>query len=126
MTYPRITEGIRALTNPADHALLDACDSVDAIHASLEDENARLRSELDSVGTAAYLYGRSDLKAENAKLLEVIADLEEMLPKSERLYIHETANAIADDNAKLRKLLAEMYPCAKAYLQEWLDRKSVV
>ena len=24
------------------------------------------------------------------------------------------------ENAKLRELLAEMYPCAKAYLQEWL------
>jgi len=34
----------------------------------LRAENARLRSELDSVGTAAYMYGRSDLKAENAKL----------------------------------------------------------
>lgn len=72
MTYPRITEGIRALTNPADHALLDACDSVDATHASLEDENERLRSELDSVGTAAYLYGRSDLNVENAKLRELL------------------------------------------------------
>ena len=34
-------------------------------------ENARLRSELESVGTAAYLYGRSDLKAENTKLREL-------------------------------------------------------
>ena len=34
-------------------------------------ENARLRSELESVGTAAYLYGRGDLKAENAKLREL-------------------------------------------------------
>jgi len=36
-------------------------------------ENARLRSELESVGTASYLYGRSDLKAENAKLRELVA-----------------------------------------------------
>ena len=34
-------------------------------------ENARLRSELESVGTAAYLYGRNDLKIENAKLREL-------------------------------------------------------
>ena len=47
-------------------------------------ENARLRSELESVGTAAYLYGRGDLKAENAKL---------------------------------RDLVAQMYPRAKAFLQ---------
>lgn len=51
----------------------------------------------------------NELKAENAKLLEIIADLEEMLPKSERLYIHKTANAIADDNAKLRELVRDMY-----------------
>ena len=36
-------------------------------------ENALLRSELESVGTAAYLYGRGDLKAENAKLRELVA-----------------------------------------------------
>lgn len=38
----------------------------------LESENAELRSELESVGIASYLYGRSDLKAENAKLRELI------------------------------------------------------
>jgi hypothetical protein len=38
-------------------------------------ENALLRSELDSVGTAAYLYGRSDLKAENTKLRELAKEL---------------------------------------------------
>lgn len=35
-----------------------------------EAENVKLREEFESVGTAAYLYGRSDLKAENAKLRE--------------------------------------------------------
>ena len=38
-------------------------------------ENARLRSELESVGTAAYLYGRSDLQAENDKLRELVRDM---------------------------------------------------
>ena len=41
----------------------------------LERENAKLREELESVGTAAYLYGRSDLKAENAKLRELCEDM---------------------------------------------------
>ena len=41
----------------------------------LEGENARLRDELESVGTAAYLYGRSDLKAENSKLRKLAQDL---------------------------------------------------
>lgn len=38
-------------------------------------ENTKLREELESVGTAAYLYGRSDLKAENAKLRELCEDM---------------------------------------------------
>ena len=38
-------------------------------------ENVRLRSELESVGTAAYLYGRSDLQTENAKLRELVRHL---------------------------------------------------
>lgn len=42
---------------------------------SLESQNVELRSELESVGTAAYLYGRSDLKAENAKLRELVRDM---------------------------------------------------
>lgn len=92
MTYPRITEGIRALTNPADHALLDACDAVDAIHASLEDENDRLRDELDAVGTASYLYGRSDLKAENAKLRKLVRDIygeyRYLRVRFHRIYVH--------------------------------------
>lgn len=44
-----------------------------------EDENDRLRSELDSVGIASYLYGRSDLKAENAKLRELASGLHKCL-----------------------------------------------
>lgn len=37
---------------------------------AIEDENAKLRQELEVVGTAAYLYGRTDLADENAKLRE--------------------------------------------------------
>ena len=43
----------------------------------LQDENAKLRKELESVGTAAYLYGRSDLKTENDKLRELVRELYE-------------------------------------------------
>lgn len=45
----------------------------------LKAENAKLRSELESVGTAAYLYGRGDLKAENAKLRELVKAMEPYL-----------------------------------------------
>lgn len=48
-----------------------ACKNVADLQEAL-DENARLRSELESVGTAAYLYGRSDLNADNAKLRELV------------------------------------------------------
>jgi len=47
--------------------MMGAADTIDALGA----ENAKLRSELESVGTAAYLYGRSDLKAENDRLREL-------------------------------------------------------
>lgn len=33
---------------------------------------------------------------------------------------YEKVATLEAENAKLRELLAEMYPCAKAYLQEWL------
>ena len=69
-----------------------------------------------ALNEAQALRGQVDaLQAENAKLLEIIADLEELLPKSERLHIHETANAIADDNAKLRKLVRDIW---KDYIED--------
>lgn len=40
----------------------------------LLEENARLKQELEAVGTAAYLYGRTDLADENAKLRELLQD----------------------------------------------------
>lgn len=51
--------------------MMGAADTIDRLGA----ENAKLRSELESVGTASYLYGRSDLKAENAKLRELAGEL---------------------------------------------------
>lgn len=50
--------------------------SLEELVEELQAENAKLRSELESVGTAAYLYGCSDLKAENAKL-RMFIDLKE-------------------------------------------------
>ena len=47
---------------------------IDQEMTSLRAENARLREELESVGIAAYLYGRGDLKAENSKLRELVRD----------------------------------------------------
>lgn len=51
-----------------------ACKNVADLQEAL-DENARLRSELESVGIAAYLYGRTDLADENAKLRELARGL---------------------------------------------------
>ena len=42
------------------------------MRGGLADENAKLREELEAVGTAAYLYGRTDLADENAKLRELV------------------------------------------------------
>lgn len=44
------------------------------LNRQLKAENVRLRRELEAVGTAAYLYGRGDLKAENTKLREMVRD----------------------------------------------------
>ena len=41
----------------------------------LKAENAKLREELEAVGTAGYLYGKKQLEAENAKLRELVAHL---------------------------------------------------
>lgn len=110
---------VKEVTMPSDmgSVLRDAADTIWELRDDLQRtnaENARLRSELESVGTAAYLYGRSDLNDENAKLREIIADLEELLPESKRRWhIHETVKAIAEDNAKLRELVRELYEIAQ-------------
>ena len=54
----------------------------------LRTENARLRSELESVGTAAYLYGRGDLKVENAKLRELCSELLRMAESNDPDFLH--------------------------------------
>lgn len=85
-------------------------------------ENARLRSELESVGTAAYLYGRSDLKAENAKLRELVKDMwpfvegamdEEHCPDSECPFIelcmeNQVCMAISGFHCRMRELGVEV------------------
>ena len=54
--------------------MMDAADTIWELRDDLQRanaENAKLRRELESVGIAAYLYGRDDLKSENAKLREL-------------------------------------------------------
>lgn len=86
-------------------------------------ENARLREERDMYRDLVGMMDHPDLnaqfQAENAKLREIIADLEELLPKSERWYSHETVKAIAEDNAKLRKLLLDVWNDAMRFDGFW-------
>lgn len=68
----KLREQVERLHADQAHWELGNCPSCPNI-ADLQEalaENAKLREELESVGTAAYLYGRSDLKTENAKLRE--------------------------------------------------------
>lgn len=59
------------------------------------------------------------LKAENDRLREIIADLEKLFPESERGHIHETVKGIVDDNAKLRKLVRDMWKDACQFDGFW-------
>lgn len=68
--------------------------------ADMLDENAKLRGELEMVGTAAYLYGRTDLADENAKLRECVESYgmianEAVYDYYERMDMLDDANAIA-------------------------------
>ena len=77
-------------------ALRDAADTIWQLRDDLQRanaENAKLRSELESVGTAAYLYGRTDLADENDKLRTQLADVTESIGRME------------ERCAKLRELL---------------------
>ena len=71
-------------------------------YMKLKAENDKLRKELESVGTAAYLYGRSDLKAENAKLQD---ELELANNQCERaiLELLDQQGQLEAENAKLRE-----------------------
>ena len=72
----RMADG-QATYRDARAAMLQAADTIWELRDDLQRanaENAKLREELESVGTAAYLYGRSDLKAENAKLRELVSN----------------------------------------------------
>jgi len=72
------TEELRAMAENVGLAMpqaatlmMGAADAIDRLDA----KNASLRSELEYVGTAAYMYGHSDLKAENAKLRKLVEGL---------------------------------------------------
>ena len=80
--------GYGTVTNDIHPRLSDA-----EMMANLRKENAELRSELESVGTAAYLYGRTDLANENDKLRTQLADVTESIGRME------------ERCAKLRELL---------------------
>ena len=58
--------------------MMEAADTILSLRDSVHRERAeadRLREELEAVGIAAYSYGRGDLKAENAKLRELVEDM---------------------------------------------------
>ena len=74
----------------AENARLRASNEVIAEdHAALCAENARLRRDLESVGMAAYLYGREDLKARNKRLTKLVMQMYEafqrVIPDARRL-----------------------------------------
>ena len=52
---------------------------LEGLYAEVKAENERLRKELESVGTAAYLYGRDGLRSENEKLKAENAKLRELV-----------------------------------------------
>ena len=54
--------------------MLQAADTIWELRDDLQranSENVRLKQELETVGTAAYMYGQADLATENAKLREL-------------------------------------------------------
>ncbi|MBO7674442.1 MAG: hypothetical protein J6S63_05480 [Atopobiaceae bacterium] len=76
----------------------EVCDAAALLreeNENLRAENSKLKQELEAVGTAAYLYGRDGLKAENAKLRE----------QGSRLF--DKTLELGTENAKLRELLKE-------------------
>ena len=76
----------------------------------LRDENDRLRSELESVGTAAYPYWRSDLRDENAKLRELL------------VIVSDVARDYDGDRRLLRRLVQELYEDQCDECDQWKYR----
>ena len=80
--------------------MMEAADTILELRDDLQRanaENARLLDELESVGTAAYMYGRSDLKAENTKLrllVEAMGVYERMDTDADPLRALEIRDAI--------------------------------
>ena len=84
--------------------------AIEALREDAIDEAARYQGPDSAV---------ADMLADNAKLREIIADLEELLPESGRWYSHETVKAISEDNAKLRKLLLDVWNDAMQFDGFW-------
>lgn len=102
--------------NPDVHNLVDYVNKLEA-------ENARLRSEFESIGTVAYLYGRNDLKAENEKLRDEL-DQWHRLTAGIELPEYPISQFVPKDlereNAKLRELVRDMFLSAAF----WFDHFS--
>jgi hypothetical protein len=96
------------------HMCHEAADTIWELRDDLQRanaENARLRSELESVGTASYLYGRSDLKAENTKLRELVRDIygeyRYLHVRFHRIYVHHEERMRAIEQ-RMRELGVEV------------------
>lgn len=73
---------------------------------AIEAENAKLRSELESVGTAAYLYGLGDHKEENAKLRAERDEWQRVAASKQDIIDH--MRDTSSSNMKLRELVEDM------------------
>ena len=74
---PSTKETMALAMRSAASEMEDAADTIWELRDMVHKERAeadRLREELEAVGTAAYLYGRDDLKAERDKLRELVRD----------------------------------------------------
>lgn len=100
--------------------------SLEELVEELQADNAKLRSELESVGTAAYLYGRSDLKAENDNLRSQCTDL---VDERERLFqanVEKNGEVLrlVGENAKLREERREYQATIDSLVDECADYKA--
>ena len=74
---PSTKETMALAMRSAASEMEDAADTIWELRGMVHKERVeadRLREELEAVGTAAYLYGRDDLKAENERLRELVRD----------------------------------------------------